>query len=456
MQFTKALQHSLGWKALNTVLTFFINLLLVRILGAAGSGDFFYSIAWLSFFTLAISWSMEAGITYYGANNVSSIPSIILFSIPWLVLQAIGSWWFLDIITLNIQKHIAWLYVISNLVIIYISALYYAKKMFFSINVIICIVNFIVLISLGWLYSTNNHGAESFFNLLNQKIYNDSSALFQLNTSGNSKNSYHLAGIVYFIGFAIQALVLVFVYLLRLQIIPFVPVNRPTLIRNIFLYSSVAFISNLLFFLVTRVDYFFVEKYCNDIELGNYVQVSKMGQLLVLLPSILAGVVFPFSSGTNDNNFLTKLQMLCRITSLLFVPAAFILVFVGYWLFPWLFGNGFRLMYPSLLLYLPGFYCLSLVALLAAHLAGRAMLNINLMASGLSLILVVTGDVLFVKLGGIYAAAAISSVAYFACLLYLLKVYEKKWGTKASSFIIPGASDLQFLLKNYFSGYPSR
>ena len=36
-----------------------------------------------------------------------------------------------------------------------------------------------------------------------------------------------------------------------------------------------------LFFLVTRVDYYFVEKYCNENALETKVQVSKLGQLLI-------------------------------------------------------------------------------------------------------------------------------------------------------------------------------
>ena len=152
MQFTKALQHTVGWKALNTILTFLINLLLVRILGADGSGDFYYGITLLSFFTLAISWSMEAGITYYASNNIDTIPSITLFIIPWLMVQAIVSWLLLDLLSINIARYWSLLFVLSNLVIIYISALYYAKKMFVSINIIVCTINFIVLVSLGYVF----------------------------------------------------------------------------------------------------------------------------------------------------------------------------------------------------------------------------------------------------------------------------------------------------------------
>jgi hypothetical protein len=144
MQFTKALQHTIGWKALNTILTFFINLILVRILGAEGSGDFFYSIALLSFFTLLISWSLEAGITYYGSKNVESIASITIFILPWLVIQALVSGMLIQYLPIHTHPQLSWLYVLSNLVIIYCSALYYARKWFIPVNLLVCIVNAVV------------------------------------------------------------------------------------------------------------------------------------------------------------------------------------------------------------------------------------------------------------------------------------------------------------------------
>ncbi len=443
MQFTKALQYTIGWKALNTLLTFFINLLLVRILGVDESGYFFYAITLLSFFTLVISWSMEAGITYYASINNDKISSVLRFILPLLLFQAVTGWVLLYFFPVSINWYFSWSYILSNLAIIYFSALYYAKKWFVPVNLIVCIANSIVLLVLVWYYLARNHDQGKIVGLLQGNIAGQPNG--SNNSNGKTVSLYDL----YFAGFVLQAVLLAVVFLIKSRFSLITSSFNFLLARKIFLYSSIAFISNILFFLVTRIDYYFVQKFCSEIALSNYVQVSKLGQLLVLLPSMMAGVIFPYSAGLDSKEYIAKLQALCRFIGLLFIPAAFAIVLIGYWLFPWLFGAGFTLMYPAMLLYLPGFYFLSLVTMMAAHLAGRSMLIDNLKASALALLAVIAGDLLLIPLGSIYAAAAVSSIAYFLCMVYLLGVYKNKLGCKTFNFLVPGRMDVQLLVNRF-------
>ncbi len=450
MQFTKALQHTIGWKALNTILIFLINLLLVRILGVTASGHFFYSITLLSFITLIISWSMESGITYYGSNYLDNIPSITIFILPWLLVQALITWGVLYWIPVHVSRQLSWLYVISNLVIIYFSALYYATKSFVSINVIICVVNSIVLGGLVWVYTKYGSDEKKMFESVKERLAKNPSVSIHAIVEGMDSASFYFAKFVYFGGFLLQGLALAIVYFIKSRPKFTVTLFNPMLIKKMLIYSSVALISNIIFFLVTRIDYFFVEKYCSEIALSNYVQVSKLGQLLVLLPTIIAGVVFPYSSGVEDETYIVRLQALCRIIGLFFLSVVVVIVISGYWIFPWLFGYGFSAMYTAMLIYLPGFYFLSVVTLLAAYIAGRAMLIKNLLASAIALIFVIAGDILLIPLWGINAAAAVSSLSYFLCMLYLLWIFKHHFAVKPKDFFAIQMKDLHLLFSRMF------
>ncbi|CAN5382293.1 oligosaccharide flippase family protein [soil metagenome] len=436
MQFTKALQHTIVWKVINTVLTFCINLLLVRIMGGEYSGIFFYAIALYAFFTLVMSGSIESGITYFGSNNSLNIKSLSIFLIPWLIIQGGISWLLLGIIDLGLNKQFAWFYIVANLVIVYFTALYYTQKRFILINVIICVVNFFVMIFLLLIYLQPNFFAENPSPLIPQSI-------------GANAHKISLAANTYFAGFVIQALLLLFIFFYK-QDWKLLPVKfEPALIKKLFSYSMIAFISNILFFLVTRLDYYFVQKYCDEVALSNYVQVSRMGQLLILLPTMMAAVIFPYSSEKGDDieaNYLQKLQQLCRIISFLFIPVAIIIVATGFWIFPWLFGAAFNQMYVAFLWYLPGFYALSIVTLLAAYLAGKAMLTSNMIATIISLVAVAAGDVFLIPIFGINAAAGVSSLAYIFGLVYLLWVYHNYLQTNISIFFSFKKKDLNLLI----------
>ena len=74
--------------------------------------------------------------------------------------------------------------------------------------------------------------------------------------------------------------------------------------------------ANIVFFLVYRVDYLFVNAspVCTAADLGNYIQVSKLGQLLLIIPQIIASVIFPrTASGIERKELNNTLMIMARL-----------------------------------------------------------------------------------------------------------------------------------------------
>lgn len=421
MHFNTILKHTIVWKMLNTLLVFFINLILVRLLGVAASGSFFYDITVLSFMILVLSWCLESGITYYASRDNNLIAPILIFILPLLMMQGLTGAVLLRYTPLTINSYFALLFIVSNLSIIYFSAFFYAKKWFISFNIISCCINFVTTIALFFLWYAKP------LNIVNKNYY----------------QQFYIGSV------ALLACVLMAVILMSTKGKPGLFAKSLSAAKDVFKYSSIAFLSNVLFFLVVRIDYFFVQQYCSNASLSNYIQVSKFGQLLILVPSIIGSLVFPYSAGNTTVMTVDKVQQLCRAITLIFIPVTFILIVTAYWILPWIFGTGFNQMYTALLLYLPGFFALSIVTVLAAHLGGKKMLKYNLAASFMALVLVVTGDVLLIPTGGINAAAAVSSVGYMACAVYLLWVFKVKFNCNAGPFFSIKRNEINYILKSY-------
>ena len=401
---------------MNTVAVFLINVLLVRLLGVAASGVFFYDITVLSFIILVLSLCLESGITYFASKENGIVSTVLIFILPWLLVQGAVAMLLLPLIHLTISQPLALLFILSNLAIIYISAIFYAQKKFISLNALTFCINLATMALL-------------FF-------------LGYINTSlAGGARTYQL---VYIAGIALLAAVLMLTILAGKKAPS--PVAIATVVKNIFSYSSVAFLSNVIFFLVIRVDYFFVQQYCSSEALSNYIQVSKFGQLLVLVPAIIGSIVFPYSAGDNGAFTLQKVQQLCRAITLVFIPVALLVLLTGYWVLPWVFGTGFSLMYAALLCYLPGFFALSIVTVLAAHLGGKKMLGTNLVAALTAIAIVAAGDVLLIPAGGINAAAAVSSVGYSACCIFLLWSYKTKFNCMAKDFFISDRNEIKMIV----------
>ncbi len=421
MHFNTILKHTIVWKMLNTLLVFFINLILVRLLGVAASGSFFYDITVLSFMILVLSWCLESGITYYASRDNNLIAPILIFILPLLMMQGVTGAVLLRYTPLTINSYFALLFIVSNLSIIYFSAFFYAKKWFISLNIISCCINFVTTIALFFLWYAK------LLNIVNKNYY----------------QQFYIGSV------ALLACVLMAAILMSTKGKPGLFAKSLSAAKDVFKYSSIAFLSNVLFFLVVRIDYFFVQQYCSNAALSNYIQVSKIGQLLILVPSIIGSLVFPYSAGNTTVMTVDKVQQLCRAITLIFIPVTFILIVTAYWILPWIFGTGFNQMYTALLLYLPGFFALSIVTVLAAHLGGKKMLKYNLAASFMALVLVVTGDVLLIPTGGINAAAAVSSVGYMACAVYLLWVFKVKFNCNAGPFFSIKRNEINYILKSY-------
>jgi len=423
MQFKKAIQHTILWKVLNTIITFLINILLVRLLGAEQSGIFYYAITLLGLLILVQSYSLEAGIVYYCSKN-NNVSGIAFFIVPWLLLQLLISLLVLFyLIPVGINRTMAVLYTISNLAILYCNGLYTAQKKFPALNFILGIVNLLLLLVLCGMY---------FFDL----------SFFSL----TSFTALQPAAFFYCCGFTLQAILLTAVFFYSNKKPVGAGLIDKKMLKNIFAFSGLAFAGNLLFFLVVRVDYYFVEKYCTGIALSNYIQVSKLGQLLVLLPSVVAAVVFPYAAGAQqEESYLGKTQFFCRVITGCFIFFTLFIAVTGYWLFPLLFGPGFTAMYPALLLYLPGFFALCIITVLAAYLAGAGLIKINLAASAFALIVVIAGDIALIPYFGINGAAVASSIAYFVCMVYLLWYAKTKMQDSVYDFFILQTADIKMI-----------
>jgi O-antigen/teichoic acid export membrane protein len=203
-------------------------------------------------------------------------------------------------------------------------------------------------------------------------------------------------------------------------------------------YSLIAHSGNIIFFLGYRIDYWFVHinrAVCTDADLGNYIQVSKMGQLFLIVPQIIASVIFPRSaSGGNRVELSTALMTISRLLSQFFLLTFVITLLFGGVLFSAVFGPTFNQMQWPFLIIVPGIFCLSVLVLLAAYFSGKGVLRVNVVGNAIALAVIVAGDYFLVPVYGIIGAALVSTVGYFVNTLYSLMRFYKEYSITWADF----------------------
>ena len=415
MRLQKLIYQGIVWRGLYYASVFVLNIVIARVYMAADSGLINYLINNLSFLLLITSLSLESALGYFGSREEINANKLTGISILFGLISAFAS---TGAILLFAESHVTdirssylllpFMYVLGVVLTNYFSALFYARQQVILPNAVLILINLVVI-------------AFAIYEF-NAELQMDDKTIFLFIFFG----SFLLQGLVLFAAWAFPN-----------------GVKLPAAgeMQKLFNYAFVALLANVVFFLVYRVDYWFVKSFCTNEQLGNYIQVSKLGQIFLLLPSIVATAVFTRTAGGRQEQIRSVIEIISRWLLLLYVIFVLVIALIGKWLFPELYGQSFNQMYGPFMLLSPGILSLSTLSLLTAFNAGRNKIGINIRGSAIAFVVIIAGDLLLIPLYGIYAAALVSSLGYICFQVYVLHHFRKEYKSNVLNFFIPKASD---------------
>ncbi|MBL0184066.1 MAG: polysaccharide biosynthesis C-terminal domain-containing protein [Chitinophagaceae bacterium] len=149
------------------------------------------------------------------------------------------------------------------------------------------------------------------------------------------------------------------------------------------------------------------------------------------------------TAGGKKENIAQLLTLLSRCLFFIYGIACLLLALTGHWLFPFVFGDSFSAMYQPFLLLIPGILSLSGLFTLTAYFAGKNQIKTNIIGSIYALLVILAGDMIFIPLFGINAAALVSSMGYMVYQAYIIVVFKKEFKIPLSRFFAISVSDLQ-------------
>lgn len=428
MELKKLLAQSLSWRGLYFCSLLLVNVFLARYLQASVAGNIYFLTSIFSFIQIVASLSLEAGITFFASGKLIRSNKLLWLSISWsslvgLVVLSCSVIYFHFIYPVDISLQVMYgffvvSYVMGMLLTNNSTVLFYTQDNFVLPNLLLLITNII------FVFLIPKH------EVISDDMYTE-------------KILY-----TYFFLFLFQGFLLSAAFAIKNK--SFKEFSLPSKKDNttLFRYSLISLAASLVFFLVYRIDYYFVHisPVCTDADLGNYIQVSKIGQLLLVIPQIIASVVFPRSaSGHMREELNTALMIIARLLLQFFLLLFIVIFFMGDWLFPAVFGSTFNKMNLPFLILLPGIFALSVLALLSAYFSGKGNVRVNLEGAIIALIFVLAGDYFLVPYYGIVAAAGISTVGYCINLAYSLRQFYKDYSVNLVEFFRWRKTDYHWL-----------
>jgi O-antigen/teichoic acid export membrane protein len=422
MGFKKLLYQHVFWRGLSLLSFFILNVTMARSFGAAASGNIFFIVNFFALVLLAATLSMEAGLGYFAAREKAAAAWPVYLSFLWAASAALVIYFCTPFFKLNSNGQLtvsnfnglSFLYAAGYLLLVFFTALFSARQNFIVPNLIATLANIVLLAFIAVTDAGDKAAA-----------------------AGNFLGSY-------FTAFFVQGVLLLLLY--TAMYVKRFAIHFPgsAALKAIFRYSMQAFAANIVFFLVYRVDYWFVNYFCSDKELlGNYIQVSKIAQVFFILPGIVASTVFSVTAAGKKTAMSTTVLRLSRLIFSGSLLACALLAATGYWLFPLLFGAGFDEMYIPFLLLVPGIIAIATLYPFTAYYAGKNRVVENIKGSLLALVVIISGDLLLVPLWGISGAALVSSAGYIVYEIYILRQFKKEYGNKISDCFIIKKEDWQ-------------
>ena len=230
--------QSVVWRGIYTITVLLQNIFFSRYFEAENTGWIYYYANVLALILLVLSFSIDSGFTYFSSKN-EILPSKLLFlGLLWsLCVGIIGyfsSGFFINYfyneprISSSVISPLAVLYVVGMLLSNFTLALYYSRGNFFLPNLLLSLVNIVVVF-----------------------LIPKSSHLLHINADRILQ--------IYFLLSPIQALILFVVFAVKYKAFKYLSLPSFLDIKKLVNYSFIALLGNILFFLVIRLDLYFVQ-----------------------------------------------------------------------------------------------------------------------------------------------------------------------------------------------------
>lgn len=411
------------YRVLNIGVTFLITLSISRLIGVEGYGILSLLIINGAVFNLFSSFGADAGIGYHTAagrvprkNIVTVIFFILFFQLVLLsIVETFSTWiygryWLIKTSDIG-QLWVSYFFLVSISLIEKYAALLNGMQLFTFCNKLIFFSNSFILLAFV--------GVGIF--LPGYDTYN------------------YL--VLYVLLYFIQAMSLVIAYH-KIDKSGFsIRIPEKGVLRLFSSYSFVTLISNSVQFLAYRIDYWFIDYYRGERELGWYALAVKLVQFLWVLPLLFAGIILSQVAAQNKKFKKERLLSLLRIIFFLNSVAGVILFFCVSWVIPLLFGQEFKESVLPFRILLPGIILFGSATIFAAYFAGNNQLWVNFFASAICLIVILVLDLALIPDQGSKGAAIASCIGYGITTIYYIVKFKIANRNKLQKFFIPESSD---------------
>jgi len=210
------------------------------------------------------------------------------------------------------------------------------------------------------------------------------------------------------------------------------------IVPKLFFYGSRSYIATIFGMATLRSGIFFVNHFRGTSEAGLFAAAQQISELLVIVPSVVGGILFPRVADGDSKDLTAKVL---RTMNTLFLPLFITLALGAKPIITFLFGPEFLPSAGALLIILPGTFLLGLEVIIAGDIAGRGYPWPAALVWIPVFILNCIGYIFLIPRYGINGAALSTSLSFILVSLYMIMYIRKTTDFRLSELFIPRKED---------------
>jgi O-antigen/teichoic acid export membrane protein len=412
----KSISFSFSAQIINTIIGFVVSVIITRILGTTGRGEQALFTNSLAFAVLFFGFSINSTIPYFINSGKAKAEELLSTIITFVLASTV-----LIYCTLLLLKYYGKLGIAlsedmqSPKYLLIFTGMYFTNLMTSVISTFLVAYKKFKAVSI---YSILSQGLPALIYLL---LYLD---VLPYDHGNPFRTVVTVMAAVAFFSF-------VFIFSLFFKILPVRPVKKLlpiTLIRQFILFSSMAYVGNVATFFNYKLDFWVVDLYWGKSQLGIYSLAAQLSQLLWILPSTIASVLYSFASTCTEQqavNYAIQLKQIAFYGILVLAAAGLTL---SYFFIPVLYGVEFSGVFRLMTIFVFGVVPFSITTVLASFFAARGNFKVSFVISlvifAISSTMYFTFIPKFGLAGGAFASALSYLIASVICELWFCRKYN--------------------------------
>lgn len=410
-------------RVVTAIFTIIISVIIARVLGPRGQGIYSVAVLFPSLLLVFTSFSLNSTVTYFLAKGkypqkqilgtsviLNLLISFFTILIGLIIIFLFGERFFPDI----------------ELIYLFLALAFAPLTLFFSLG---------CQIFLG-LQKFNKY---NFISIFQSGLFLIFVAILLLTMNFGVTVTMFSQALSYFIAIVILS----FLIIKETKGIDF-KLNREYL-KEYFLYSIKGHLGNVFDFLHSRIDLFLINLFLNPFSAGVYFTSVRLVEGVWIFSGSIGTVFFPKAASEKDPQKLKELTpLVCRnVLFLSFLIIGLLFILSG-WFIVFLYSTEFLGAILPFRILLVGILAICGYGILGSDLGARGKPMLGTYSIGVSVVLNIILNLLWIPKWGISGAALATSVSYTVMFLITLIFYIKISGNKIKDVIFIKKDDFKY------------